>query len=348
MSDPVVPFALCIDVEPDDIEIDLAPRPWVGFERLVGRASALRASLGEATARAARFSWFLRMDPQIAESHGSPRWVADRYGDAIAALREQGDVIGLHPHAWRWLPQRRKWIADHGDAAWIDNCLRTSIAAYETAFGERCRFVRWGDRFLSARAIALEAMLGAEFDLTVEPGAPQLRSMHPRAAATGSLISMEYAPREPYRPSRNDPRVAATTPSDDVGLWEVPLTALDPDPVLSPLRWFGRRVRHYGRPLHRPASMVAPMWPAVPFWQGVQDYLTTAPRPHLAFAVRSDVPIRAESIAALDAKFAALQDLPLRRRLAFTTPDHLVAALSGTMGDREHVASSRQVGTAAR
>jgi hypothetical protein len=318
-----IPIALCFDVEPDDVEIELRPQPWVGFEKLFQRVMGLRERVADATGERATFGWYLRMDPQIAESHGSPRWVAEKYRDQLDELRAAGDVIGLHPHAWRWLPDRRRWMSDHGSSEWVEHCARVSFDAFETVFGEPCRFVRWGDRFLSAQAIRLQAELGARFDLTVEPGAPQLRSMH-STPATGRLLSMEYAPREPYRPSEDDPRMPARTPRDDVGLWEVPLTALDPDPVLSRLRWLGRRLRHFGRPLHRPATLVAPMWPAQPFWRGVEDYLEATDRPHLAFAVRSDAPIRPSSIAAFDEKIAMLLELPLAKRLVFTTPDDLV------------------------
>jgi hypothetical protein len=334
-----IPIALCFDVEPDDVEIELKPQPWVGFERLLQRVTSLRERLAEATGERATFGWYLRMDPQIAESHGSSRWVADQYGDQLNELSAAGDVIGLHPHAWRWLPDRGRWMSDHGDSRWVEHCLRVSFDAFQTAFGERCRFVRWGDRFMSADAIRLEAELGAWFDLTIEPGAPQLRSFH-SAPATGRLVSMEYAPREPYRPSKNDPRIAAATPREEVGLWEVPLTALDPDLVLSRVRWIGRRLRHFGRPLHRPASLVAPMWPAQPFWRSVEDYLEATDRPHLAFAVRSDAPIRPSSIAAFDEKIAMLLELPLAKRLVFTTPDDLVSRIGAGVAARTPRAAS--------
>jgi hypothetical protein len=247
--------------------------------------------------------------------------VASRYRDHLAALRDAGDAIGLHPHAWRWLPGSRRWLADHGNDEWVAECIRRSFAAFADAFGEPCRLIRFGDRYISTPAIRLAAELGARYDLTVEPGAPELRSMH-RAPATGRLVSMEYAPRRAYRPRADD--VLAATQSraqGDAGLWEIPLTSLDPDPVLSPLRWVGRRIRHRGRPLHRPASLVAGMWPARPFWRGVDDVIESSPSPYLAFAVRSDAPIRPAHIGPFEDKFAALAALPLVRRLAFRRPD---------------------------
>jgi hypothetical protein len=315
-----IPFILCFDVEPDEVDVALEAAPWVGFERLVERSTRLRAQLEDQTGRSVRFNWFLRMDPQIALSHGAAGWVAERYAEPLAQLREAGDAFGLHPHASRWIAESGHWLPDHGDAEWVAHCIRTSFDAFEAAMGETCRFVRFGDRFISTAAIRLCADLGARYDLTVEPGAPGMRSMR-RGPATGRIVSMEFAPRRPYRPSAVDVLSASTDPAVDVGLWEVPLTALDPDPVLSPLRWVGRRIRHRGRPLHRPASLVAGMWPAEPFWRGVEEFLDVARVRYLAFAVRSDAPIRPAHIGPFEEKLRALASLPIVKRLEFTRPD---------------------------
>jgi len=104
----------------------------------------------------------------------------------------------------------------------------------------------------------------------------------------------------------------------------IPLTSLDPDPALSLWRRIGRRVRHRGRPLHRPASLVAGMWAADTFWRGVQEVIDASPIPYLAFAIRSDAPLRPASIGPFEAKFAALAHSPLMQRLSFTTPDVVV------------------------
>jgi hypothetical protein len=151
-SQPEIPVVLCFDVEPDEREVGLEIGSWLGFERLIGRIGSLRQELATLTSRPVRFNWFLRMDPQIAESHGRVGWVAERYWDQLQGLRAAGDGIGVHPHCWRWSAERKRWIADHGDPDWVDHCIRVSFETYEAAFGEPCRLVRFGDRFLSGPA----------------------------------------------------------------------------------------------------------------------------------------------------------------------------------------------------
>lgn len=69
---------LCIDVEPDPRAFDPDDPPaWEGFERFVERFPAVRARLEEASGASAAFTWFLRMDPQVGETWGSPGWVAE-------------------------------------------------------------------------------------------------------------------------------------------------------------------------------------------------------------------------------------------------------------------------------
>ncbi|MFL5674650.1 MAG: hypothetical protein ACJ779_06570 [Chloroflexota bacterium] len=329
---PPIPTILCFDVEPDDIEVPTGAPPWAGFERLVERADAWRERLTIATRRPVRFSWFLRMDPQIAEAYGTPGWVVDRYGGQLDRLRAAGDVIGLHPHALRLTATPGRWVADHADAEWVDQCVDMAYEAYRVAFGEPCRAQRFGDRFISARALRRAVELGARYDLSVEPGARRLASLHPGMAATGRSPDMRDAPREPYRPSRDDPIRPDVTGSEHPGRadtttapWMIPLTSVDPHPMLPAWRRAARRVRHPGGPWHRPATLAAP-WPADGFWGVIERELDAMARPYLAFAVRSDVSVKPAQIGPIEEKIARLQTLPIAERLEFTTPDAVVPA----------------------
>lgn len=317
MQEPI-PFVLCFDVEPDEVEVSPGARPWLGFERLLERVDPWRDELAAATGRPVRFGWYLRMDPQVAETHGSAAWVVDRYGRDLERLGAAGDVIGLHPHAWHWSATRGRWVADHADAEWVDHCIRVSYEAYETAFGEPCRAQRFGDRLMSARAARLIADLGARYDLTVEPGARALASMHAGAAAAGGTPDMTGAPREPYRPRPDDPFRAG-----DGDPWMIPLTSMDPDPMLPAWRRVARRIRYPGAPRHRPSTLTA-AWPAAPFWSLVERELAAMSQPYLAFAIRSDAPLIPHLIDPIEEKLAALLTSPLARRLVFTTPAAVV------------------------
>lgn len=169
------PVALCIDVEPDDRVFDPAnPPPWLGFERFVEQIPAVRERLSEATGKPARFTWFLRMDPQVAESWGSPTWAAGRYEDALAELTEYGDELALHAHTWRWDSQVGDWVADYRDHAWAEHCVTMGLDAFETAFGRKCTAHRAGDHHLTGAILSVLESRGVEVDLTVEPGLPAL------------------------------------------------------------------------------------------------------------------------------------------------------------------------------
>src|SRR5436190_12457798 len=97
-----IPVVLALDVEPDDPEfVPNSRAPWLGFEAAVDLFAAIRDRLARATECDVHLSWFVRMDPQIAQGYGSAMWFVEQYSTEIAALRSAGDEIGLHTHAWR-------------------------------------------------------------------------------------------------------------------------------------------------------------------------------------------------------------------------------------------------------
>jgi hypothetical protein len=317
MQEPI-PVVLCFDVEPDDIDVRPGAKPWLGFERLLERVRPWRDGLAEATGRPVHFNWFLRIDPQVADIYGSATWAVERYRTEIERLRSDGDGIGLHPHALRWSEANGRSVADHEDADWVDYCIRVSYESYQAALGEPCRVQRFGDRLMTARAARLSAQLGAHYDLTVEPGAPPVRSLHPGTASTGNTADMRSAPREPYRPSQDDAMRAG-----DGRLWMIPLTSMDPDPMLSTWRRVARRVRHPGGPSHRPTTLTA-VWPAAPFWTMIEQEVATMTRPYLAFAIRSDAPLIPQLIGPIEDKISALLRSPLAAQLVFAGPDAVI------------------------
>jgi hypothetical protein len=81
-----------------------------GFERFVERLPALRDELSEATWQPAAFTWFLRIDPQVAEGWGSATWGAEKYADVLSDLTASGDELALHTHLWRWDSQAGDWL----------------------------------------------------------------------------------------------------------------------------------------------------------------------------------------------------------------------------------------------
>jgi hypothetical protein len=200
-----IPIVFGIDVEPDPRLVDRrAALPWTGFESLHAHLCGLRRRIADRHGVRLRLSWFVRMDPQVRDSHGDAAWAARRYADLIGESLASGDELGLHVHAYRWDASAGDWIADHGNRGWIDECVRMSAQAFQDAFGRRCASYRMGDRYLDEATLALMESLGARVDLTVEPGYAASPAVFVEQPHTGSLPDFRRAPRRAYRPSRAD------------------------------------------------------------------------------------------------------------------------------------------------
>jgi hypothetical protein len=125
------PIVVGFDVEPDGLDIPRRERArWRGFERAYELTGALRGRLETALGAPVSFSWYLRMDPQIADVYGTPLWVAETYSRELDALRAAGDELALHPHALRWDDSRDGWLTDSGNAAWVEECVRVSFDTF--------------------------------------------------------------------------------------------------------------------------------------------------------------------------------------------------------------------------
>jgi len=196
-----LPVVVCCDVEPDPrVLVPGVAAPWAGFEELAPRMDALRVRLSKLTRAPASFSWFLRMDPQVADTWGSPGWAADHYADTFADLEAHGDELGLHTHTWRWHAEPGAWVRDH-DPAWEEHCLELGLATFETAFGRSCRAHRGGDRLLTGGMLRGLGASRVAVDLTVEPDVPPLGPLAPEEMVNGLTPDYRGVPLTPYRSS---------------------------------------------------------------------------------------------------------------------------------------------------
>lgn len=215
-----IPVILCIDVEPDDRISDLADRKdWDGFEASLEVFNRFRERFEARTGSVVHFSWFLKMDPQVAMTHGSASWVVDRYPEAIRQLQACGDHFGLHIHPFRWHDASEEWVADFGDQEWINHCVRSGIDAFQTSLLQSCRMFRFGDRWMNDATIDLLETLGVQIDLTVEMGQ---RPDDLPETITGFRPDYSNVPRQPYHPSSADFRRESA--DGDHGLWMVPIS----------------------------------------------------------------------------------------------------------------------------
>jgi hypothetical protein len=218
-----IPILIIIDCEPDPKQPRLeAPDRWLGFENLFDFLSGQRQRISDATGRPARFSWFWRMDPQIEVAHGSARWAVESYQAQITQAGKHGDEMGLHVHGWRWDEPSHNWVADHGNAAWMEHCIRSSFLEFERDFGRPCEVVRMGDGWFSEQTTSLLDQLGVRIDLTLEPDMPAARSLAPDEITTGLIPDRAGVAHKPYHPSLADFRV----PDRDgaTRLWMLPVT----------------------------------------------------------------------------------------------------------------------------
>jgi hypothetical protein len=322
-----IPVVLCIDVEPDRRDPSPgAPEPWRGYEGAQRRLADLRLRLAAATGRPVHFAWFLRMDPQIAGVWGSAGWVTEHHRAHLDEVARCGDEIGLHPHAFRWLPRERAWECDFGDPDWLAHVLTTSVEAYRRAFGRDCTALRWGDGWLDTESVDRAERLGVRVDLTLEPGAQGGR---PTSAApertTAPLPDWARVPRAPYTPSRADYRRPQRGAR---GIRMIPLSSAHV--WLGPRHRLRRRLRRLlrngvrGRLQDTPLSMWRRWAPPDGFDRMLDRALAAQRRPYLAFAIRTDV---GETLENVGACLEALLAHPAISRFAFCTPAEALAVL---------------------
>lgn len=324
-----IPVIFCVDVEPDPRQVNRDARePWAGYEFTQRYLRDLRPRIEALTEAPAHFSWFLRMDTQVAEPYGSATWVADHYRAHMDEIQRAGDEIGVHPHPYRWLENERTWLQDFGNQAWVDHCLRMSLEAFAAAFGRLCLSMRFGDRWLNTQTINLAERLGVRFDLTVEPGAPPLPALNTEERTSGSLPNYRRVPRSPFAPSPSDFRRREPRGARAIRL--IPLTSghlrfgmLHPRRYLRRLRQNGVRHRKQDTPLSMWRN-----WPAPDTFDRMLDRALVAQRyPYLAFAIRSDLGVHPDLLRGIDACVNALLAHPARSRFRFSTPAEALAVL---------------------
>jgi hypothetical protein len=322
-----IPVILCVDVEPDPRLVNRdAPEPWIGYERTQRYLRDLRLRIEAVTSAPAHYSWFLRIDAQIAESYGSATWIVDRYATHLEEAQSAGDELGVHPHAYRWLEDERSWLHDFGNQAWVDHCLTMSLEGFAKALGRPCRTLRFGDRWLNTETVNLAEQLGVRIDLSVEPGTLPYATPSSGERASGPLPDYRRVPRGPYTPSHTDFRRAARRDARRIRL--LPLTAaylrlgFHPRQYLQRLRANGFRGRRQDTPLY--------MWESRPspntFPQMLDRALAAQRHPYLAFAIRtgSDTPeLVGPRVDALLAHSAS-------SRFRFSSPAEALAELDRT------------------
>jgi len=319
-----IPILICIDVEPNERVIDPGvPADWTGFERTVEFFSELRPRLETATRSAVHFSWFLRMDPQITDTSGSPDWVVTRYPRLIAELEAAGDELGLHSHAFRWDAPAHDWVADYANQEWVDHCVRSSFEAFQTSLHRQCRSFRFGDHWMNDQTIGLLEKLGARFDLTLEPGAatPQM----PGEIFTGAFPDYSRIPQVPYRPHVSDFKKPSWWWKRD--LWIIPISAGVKASAIASPEAKGRMwpASNPGLPQEY-MSLILGFDPSS-FSRIANKLLSQLKRPYLALPARTDMALYPDRRSILERNIEFLVTHPLVKDFSFDTPAEALSRL---------------------
>jgi hypothetical protein len=328
-----IPVVLCIDAEPDARLVDRRrAAAWTGYEKLHAHVAALRERFAASHGVVLRLSWFLRMDPQVEDTHGKATWAAEHYAGALSEVSRAGDEIGLHVHAYRWDGAAGDWVADHGNPAWIAQCVEASAEAFRSAFGRRCAAYRMGDRYLDEPTLGLMEKLGGRVDLTVEPGYGPSPAVFVEHLHTGSLPDVRTAPRRAYRPSPGDFRIPDASGERAISI--LPLSTWKIPGLLAAVRrvYVAARVLRKGPlpdTLKRERRMTLGLsLPPVVFRRMLDDLLAAEPATHLASIDRTHVGNDAQKLARIETNLRYLLSHPKARRFVFVRPEEALGPLA--------------------
>lgn len=342
-----IPLIFCVDVEPDQhFFAPTDPSPWEGFEIFGRWLEEYRDRAAEATERPVRYSWFLRMDPQVEVAYGTPSHVVGTHPGDFERMVAHRDALGVHPHMARWEEADRRWVVDHGSPGWVEECVGMSFESYRTTFGLPPVQQRFGAGWWSEDALGLIRRLGSRFDLTAEPGEYKgTPASSSEAEWRGVFPDFRAVPQRPYRLSTTEAIPARA--ADPETLWEIPLTSgrrVRPSTAVQTsvtrLRHPLRTVRNSLRGARRAMSggvtprstldllaMSRPWRTPRDFWGAVERRLAELDLTYLAFATRSDVPLRPRMWKQVRDILDLLLTDPLAERLAFTTPEGALSSL---------------------
>ena len=329
MSTDKIPIILTIDAEPDGLFIDRdRPLPWQGYERSAEYLPRLRDRIARVTGSPAHFTWLFRLDQQIAETYGAAEWPLIRYGDRISADEASGDELGAHVHPYRWSEGGRNWIGDYGDQAWVESCVRGSLATFRTHRGRVAESFSMGDGWMNDDTMQLVESLGVRHELTISPGTRAQTLEGPDGAYRGAIPDYRDVPRAPWRPSADDFRLPAADSCGD-GILAIPLSTLIPGWRTRP-RWTPRAevAQLLGRrPRPRSTRLLLRSGPQH-FRRTFEYELATRHRQHFLFAIRASIFSAPQALERMTAGLDYILSHPQAHRFVFATPRETIELIA--------------------
>ena len=320
--DQKIPIIMCIDVEPDGFFIDRTkPLPWKGYEGAHRYFNQLRSKLEAVTDSPVHFTWSYRLDPQVAETYGSPDWPITNYPKFVEEFLGEGDEIALHPHAYRWEKKTNNWVEDLGNQEWVNHCVEMGFHCYKRLFHRTCESFRFGAYWINIETINLAEKLGAQFDLTVEPGFKLTKSVFPKNYYNGCLPNYDHCPKTPYRPSRFD--FTKRDSDRNEGIWIIPMSTGFVLYKFGKLETLSKKL--FAPRELKPKPVTLNLARGINGFQSVMEgLLGSLEKPYLAMVLRSDVcsnsPFEPETQENMKKNFDYIMSHALAKRFIFSTP----------------------------
>lgn len=352
MNHSIIPIILSIDVEPDGRLIPRYERlHWDGFEGCYPFFSELRQNFREITGSPVHFTWFYRADPQINDVYGAPEWAFKYYRRFLNDFIEHGDEIGLHPHAYRWLEDKKDWLVDHADQAWVEHCIAMSLSAYQFALGKNCVTFRFGERWMNTETMNYIEKQGILYDLTPEPGLPSIPYIVRGERHTGMLPDYTNVSVYPYRPSAHNFQIPDT--EKESGLWVLPVSMGKLTYQFGRMEKMYRRITAPGLLKSQPIAL-SPALPSRHFIESIERIFAEQSRTPIIMTLRTDSGINNRALEYMKENFDYLMTHPLREQFRFVTPAEGIAifenkeisgqaAKAGTARKRQFQTSDRRL-----
>jgi hypothetical protein len=196
------PIVVEIDVENDEYNPSVWGRAaWQSVPLAFAAIDEARNVLA-ADGHRARFAWGLRLDPQVEIGEGRPDYLLSEFASEIDAARLRGDSFGLHPHWFRLV--NGQWVEDTADAAWDEECIGISLAAFRAGFGKTPGWVHFGESWMDQACFNRAVDEGIRLVLTPEPGMKIDPKFLPGPLFLGTYPEYASHLRRPYWASRRN------------------------------------------------------------------------------------------------------------------------------------------------
>ncbi len=315
-----IPILCCIDVEPDKVFIDPTKKEdWQGFEAAFHHMNKFRTDIEEQTKAPVHFTWFFRLDEQVRFTYGNFDWGVRRYETILKQLMDRGDEIGMHVHPFRWSVDLNQWVQDYGNRDWVDTCIESSAAAFQSAFGRPCRSNRMGNRWLDTRTVNLLERVGIRYDLTLEPGFASYFKHAPNEYYTGCFPDSRDTPVHAYCPDLN--HYATISPSER-SILLIPISTGKIATVKNPLK--RRLLRILNADRCKTVNTNLNMRRNLNEFQYIANRHLKRPAPYLAMTIRTGAFMERHLVQLISGNLSYLLRHRLVSRFRFTFPESAV------------------------